>query len=228
MTEILEHHNAGRYLQRDVELQRMGLLAKELGEIQMAEPNVLKLFRRAIFRAKDSDDFFGIRFEVNVAATLIRNSVQFTKSESPDFGIVEDTIGLGIECTSARLREAKPSRNLYYKIEAKVNEKERKPYSSSGTALFVDITNLAFHSVATSQGLTTLLDRERLRRLVQTHSFGSIALFNFLWNNDLNRYESAYIRIDHSAIPEQLKRVLDKFIPFGTHDLGVFAISYEG
>jgi hypothetical protein len=104
---IFQSHVFGDIPKRDMHLNRLDMLRKNLREIKDYDENVFRQFKRLIKRSNKIDDFFGIRFELNISATLIREKISFLKSESPDF-LVQNNIGsAAIECTSTRIRKDK-------------------------------------------------------------------------------------------------------------------------
>ncbi len=105
LEEVIQYHNSGKYEERDYELARLEMLVKHLEEIKQYDENMLNSFRRKINR--DDANYYGFRFEVAIAASLIRKKVIFGKSESPDFKIQYGGQEIFIECTSRHL--SKPS-----------------------------------------------------------------------------------------------------------------------
>ena len=85
------------------------MLVKHLSEIKQYDKSLFSQFRTKIKKTKDINLFFGIRFEINVAATLIKHNIQFKKTEAPDFSITFLSGREAIECTSARLSKEKDS-----------------------------------------------------------------------------------------------------------------------
>jgi len=83
MQNILILHNSGDYKKRDLELCRMSMLVKHLKEINERDTQLFQLFKKELRRTDTSDGFFGTRFEINIAASLIRKDVPFKKQESP-------------------------------------------------------------------------------------------------------------------------------------------------
>jgi hypothetical protein len=221
---LFQLQNSEQYELRDFELLRLTLFAKHLQEFETSRPDLLHHFKRELKRAsRSSDGFFGIRFEVNIATSLIRHQVPFTKSESPDFII--DNTPLAIECGSTRVSKHKSESNLAYKIGSCIRAKEKKGYHSPYVALFIDITNLSFQS-----GGYPDLDafRKETTEAASKMSFGAIVLFTYLMNRELQRFESNYMRIVHRGISIELKTFLDTHFPAGQHLVTDYAIPREG
>jgi len=225
---IFTFHNAGRYADRDFELLKLELFLKHLREIETADRDLLHIYKKEIKRAGSKDNFYGIRFEVNIAASLLRKNISFHKQESPDFRINEAEVS--IECGSVRVRGGRPKDGyIYKKIGQCIREKEKKGYQTFDTALFIDITNALF-----SEGvlLNALPNKEEIRRttlkLFSSNSFGNASLFHYLYDVEKNSLISAYIRCDHPQIHHRLKTFLDSFYPFGDEYIHHFRFPPEG
>lgn len=210
LVQMFEHHNAGRYALRDFELLRLTMLVKNLKEIEACRPELLAHYKRELRRSSSSAGYYGIRFEVNIAASLTRHGVSYRKTEAPDFSL---NGGAGIECTSARLTVEKPRSDLLYKVRSCVAKKARGEYVSSSVALLVDVTNLFFHLVRPHGAAV----RSTLAELAHDSGFGSIMLFAFMVNPALQRLESGYFREDSETASDGLKHCLDLAFPSGEH-----------
>lgn len=228
LTGIFTFHNAGRYADRDFELLKLELFLKHLLEIEAADRDLLHIYKKEIKRAGSTDSFYGIRFEVNIAASLLRKNISFHKQESPDFRI--DVAKVSIECGSVRMRGGRPKDGyIYKKIGQCLREKEKKGYQTFDTALFIDITNALF-----SEGilLNVLPNKEEIRqatlKLFSSNSFGNATLFHYLYDVQKNTLISAYIRCDHPKIRHRLKNFLDSFYPFGDGYIHHFRFPAEG
>lgn len=225
---ILRYHNSGNVLARDVQLNRMALLAKHLKEIHEFDKSLSRDFKKTIKRSRNINEFFGIRFEINITATLIRHKIPFEKTESPDISIDFQFGKAAIECTSARLRKEKDHYNLLYKIESAIRSKSKKEYSNLHTALFLDITNLVYEILNAGTNLSKLLDRDILFGIVRIFNFGNLTLFTYLSDIKRGGIESAYTRIDHPQIESGLASLLGICFPFGSPALHEFAVPEEG
>ena len=84
LARVLEFHRHDDYFNRDYENSAISLLVKNLKEIEVHDRKLLKILRKTLMKSND-DTYFGIRLEISVAASLIRNNVPFNKTEQPDF-----------------------------------------------------------------------------------------------------------------------------------------------
>jgi len=219
---ILIHHNKGNSRHRDFELFKLQFLIQHLQRIEKARPELLRRYKRKLRKAGSTDSYFGARFEVNIASSLITKGLEVEAGERPDFAITDSPVA--VECTSVRLRTAKAKTTLTYKIGAAVRQKEKLGYASRYTALFIDITNIAHNSRP--------FDTEPFRAAATTAigpcPFGAVLLFTYLMNNDLNRLESNYIRVDHPEIAPELGDFLDRHFAITVHLVHDLSIPYEG
>lgn len=227
LSAILYYQNQGDYLQRDCELGKATLLVKELQEIERYDPNLLKAFKRQIHKSVTRGQYFGARLEINIAATLIRKDTKFTKGESPDFTINKENKDIFIECGSAHLSRRKLG-DLKCKISSVVNEKSNKTYCNPSTALCIDITNIYYSSLINEALLEKDEIRQYVRKTLEAISFGSVIVFIYAFNRELDRFESGYIRIDNRNIDETLLNFLNECFPISEHTLHEFSIPSEG
>ncbi len=222
---VLALHNRGDYRHRDYELLRLQFLALHLQRIEQARPELLRHYKRRLMRAGSTDSFFGVRFEVNIASSLLRKGVAFDASERPDFTISAPPVGL--ECTSARLRTAHSKTDLTYKVRSAVHQKKSRGYATPSTALFIDITNLAH----ISSSFDPAPFRVAAATALAQSPFGAILMFTYLvypLSGTLSRIESNYIRVDHPGISPKLTQFLDEHFPITGHLVQDHSIPYEG
>jgi hypothetical protein len=224
---VTEHHFAGRVAERDLELFRLAFLAQDLHRIATNRPDIHKTFRKRVKRARTDDNFYGLRFEIKIASTLIKHGLPFTMPEKPDFMITDDGMNAGIECGSARIIAAKTG-DLSYKIQQELQDKTQKPYASRKTALAIDITNLAFNGLGRSSisGFQDL--KPAIARHLSHSGFGSVLLYIYMTNPTLDRYESNHIRVDAQGADPRLIKLLDVIAPISRHRVDKFTIAEEG
>ncbi|MDO8578210.1 MAG: hypothetical protein Q7R50_03410, partial [Dehalococcoidales bacterium] len=189
--------------------------------IEKCDTTLLNKFKRKMRETnKNWGTYFGVRLEINMAASLIQKKINFVKTEAPDFAISE--YGVCMECVSSH-RSNVGSANLIDKIHSAIMEKSKKAYCNSSTVLCMDITNI---SATTEESENELLaQKDGLRRVVEqilkdTHSnYGSILLFSYFM--DLKDYlHSGYWRIDNENIMPALLSFLNKYFPIGEFKTG--------
>jgi hypothetical protein len=222
----LDNYNNRELVQAQLEFGRMEFFIVQLKQLEQNDPKMLKAYRELI--KKHPENYPGYRFEVEVAASLFKKEITFYKQESPDFKIVDDKYGdLFIESGSARLAQNKDV-DLTYKICSAINKKAKKKYANSNTALFIDITNILFHL----QQNERLPDTERLRgsilECLTVTTFGNVTLFSNMLNNDLDRFERSYLRVDSESIDRNLALFLDEHYPNSPHFVPNPVIPSEG
>jgi hypothetical protein len=210
LRRTLELHNAGRCFERDVELARLALLARQLREIETARPDVLDTdLRRRLLGARD--DYHGARQEVTVARALIQAGLQFEHEPKgrPDFVVQGPAGEAGIECTSVHLQRPKAG-NLAYKPQSAMRAKAAKPYAGPSVALGIGTTNVE---------RVDELDRLELAGPLAATPYGSLFLFTSLVNLDVDppAFESNYRRTDALSITPELLGLLDALWPRGRH-----------
>jgi hypothetical protein len=216
LQHILDLHTQGEFRSRDLHLNRMYLVAKNLAEVREHSPDYFESFKSRIKKAVKGDNYYGVRFELNIAATLARHNVSFEMPDPPDFLIPGFGEEVTIECTSARRRKRAPKQSYFYKIESAAGKKSRKTYTCSGTAVFVDITNLVFTTLQHNKSLLDLIDRHKLSSMCEEHEYGSLILFDY--ETQGSGIASVYYRIDCPAISPDLRAFLNEYFPFGHHD----------
>lgn len=92
--------------------------------------------------------FYGDIFELYINWTLVRKDFVIKKSERPDFTIIHNSKEVFIECTSAQFDFDKnpTTKEIFKKIKSTVRSKIVEDYMNLSTSLFIDITNLIYHS----------------------------------------------------------------------------------
>lgn len=227
LVNVFQLHNSGRQLEAHYELLRLGFFLRQLKDLENGNPGALNIYKKEICHVGPTDGFFGIRFEVNIAASLARKGVRFEKQESPDFKLYGTRVA--IECGSIRIRGTVPKTDYIYKIGSCIHKKEKRIYCNAETALFIDITNMVY----TQNILPNLLEKSEIQDVALKSacpkiSFGSFVMFNYLFNLDENSIQSVYIRADHPCIGSELKTFMDLHFPFGNEYIPHVVFPAEG
>jgi hypothetical protein len=214
-------HNRGDYANRNVEISKLSMLVKDLQTIGENDQVLLNEFKRKLHdTSKNWGTYFGVRMEINVAASLLRKHVKFVKQESPDFAIPE--YGVFIECGSSH-KPDDSSADIGDKIRTTITEKSRKAYCNLATLLCMDITNIA--AKCGDGGIEILASKNSVHRMVKqilsdtNPGYGSILLFLYFMDTN-ESFHSSYWRTDNDTITPALLAFLDKHYPYGDFKSG--------
>lgn len=212
---IDNYHKQGKLDLRNMLIGKIRLLVKHLKDIEKHDPSLLEHFRKKMLKVRDRE-YYGERLEINIASSLIRKNVKFTKSESPDFKKI-DNLDIHIECSSAHLtQEIKDEKRLQGKLRKAILKKSKKGYARPNVALFLDITNIYYHDIKTGSEFTFKENLHKFVRKVLTKSkFGSVILFSYLLDPDKKQYFSNHVRIDNTKINDNLLNFLNSYFPLG-------------
>jgi len=197
LARVLEFQRDNDYFNWDYENGAISLLVKNLNEIEVHDRKLLKILRKTLKNSND-DTYFGIRLEISVAASLIRNNTPFSKNEHPDFILHGMFEGASIECGSAHLSKAKLEvTDLKYKIGAVINDKSEYDYCNAGLALFIDFTNINYYSLLNDSLIGNDELKSYVREMLVKTNIGSVLLWTFMINKDLNRYQLNITNLDY-------------------------------
>jgi hypothetical protein len=214
---VLRLHNAGRLVDRDVELWRLALLAKQLGEVQTHDPAMFARLKRRL-RHGTLSDFYGAKQELSVASRLIRSGIayEYERRGAPDF-LLEN--GAGIECTTVHVVR-KPDDDAFYKLGASLRTKANKPYAGPSTAIAIGTTNIDARGALKRS-------KEEVAGVLAETPHGAVVLFTTMLNLDRSPrvIESNYRRTDGDTIAPCLSEMLDVLYPFGEHRVADSAIA---
>ncbi|HCM42047.1 MAG TPA: hypothetical protein DIS66_01850 [Candidatus Omnitrophica bacterium] len=202
------------------------IVMEDLDKIQRHDLKLFQCFKREIRRNPlPPENYFGLRMEIRMAASLTDKKTSFTKSETPDF-LINDVKNLGIECSSAHLslHSSHDAKELFYKVEANIKKKEQSCFSTRNTILAIDISNLIFHEGKNAM-FALLYDKDkarpRLTSIINRSVFQSIICFTFAWVNADNKpsfgatLHCLYHRADRLNIDPQVESFLNKHWPLG-------------
>jgi len=198
------------------------MFAKNLKEIESKDKKLLRDFSISISRQGDHSSFFGTRFEINIAASLVRKNIDFRKSESPDFRLCE--AGCAIECTSVRSVSGNRNKNYDYKISSAINKKSSQKYAKKKTVLAIDRTNTLF----LNPNQTIAGARSAMQAGLSGSGFGAILIFNYVYNPRCERFESNYLREDGESCDKELIARLDSSFPKGLRRVEDYVVPNEG
>ena len=229
ITGVLVYWNRQEQEKARWELHRLAFLVKHLAEVEAYDKALFELFKKQFRSGKlGRDGYFGLRFEVNIAASLIRKRLQPKKRESPDFEVAFAPEIIYIECGSTHSSPGKEA-DFWQKLGVAMDEKQRKPYAGQGTCLFLDITNV--YSTTLSKGRLPDYDfmKRELGRMLELArpGYGSVILFMIIFNKERNGIESDYIRVDSRTATKTLVQFLDSTFPVSYHTVADYALPSE-
>ena len=86
----------GNWMEGEIFLLRLSLLCRQLGKIKDANPGLGQHLCHRLVRAKPKEIFWGARFEITAAASLVSKGIRISGYETPDFTleIGEETVGV--------------------------------------------------------------------------------------------------------------------------------------
>lgn len=224
LNQIIDYHNKGEILYRNMELNRILFLIQHLEIIKEHDSSLLKYFIRELKKQGTQDVFWGVRFELGTAVSLINKNIPFLKQESPDFILSNQC---SIECSSARIRKENDKTDLDYKILSVINKKGKEEYCSNSLVLFIDITNLVYDLHKRNQYINTSKTKEFVKNKIQDYDMGSIIFFSHIHPKNEDNIRSVYNRIDNESIDSELKKFLDTYYSFGEVDFDDYGVTYE-
>ena len=214
---IFQLHNAHRYQERNYHIAILQFLVRNLQDIEKHDQRLLKKYRRIIRDSLDINKYYGARFEVAAASTLIRSNCNFqrvieTTNPTPDF-VIHEKSDVFLECGSTHLSNPRP-KDFEYKIISEAKEKGRKTYCNQKTVLLLDISNILHYAIRFSMPIHARLETIAEKAIKDT-KFGSLLLFDYIIDSKTHQYSHSYLRKDNNEIDSDLKSFLDRIFPLG-------------
>lgn len=208
-------------------LLRLSYYRKHLEEVAQHRPPLLEHFRSRFQNvAGDAANFYGNMFEVEIAASLLRNGISFEKQESPDFQVEVGEEAVGVECTIGRLGGGGLPLK---KLEGRVKKKGRRDYIGLSDAVFVDATGALFASAGGGTPKMRRTMESNMKRFMSmgVHKAGVGAAVAFhRMVHDSGHIETIYSRVDHFRAESSLKWFLDDAYPYGEKSIDPKKIAY--
>lgn len=242
-TRFIPHQNVGGLLSRITgqiliklnqkdfesvarELTKLSLLCDELKDIEKYNVGLLKKFQ-TVYKKKRME-YFGFRLEVATASMLIRNKMNFEKSERPDYIInTSSNKKIKIECCTSHLSKLQ-DKDISYKIQSAINKKLKHNYLDNESVLFLDITNLIHHSIVTNNCLYQESIESTVKEAMKNSDLGSVCIFFYMLDKDKDFYGHHHsTRVDNDNISSSLLDFLNKYftIPDGSNVISNYATS---
>lgn len=199
------------------ELRRMWTLIGQLADLRRLRPDVFNKCIENLNQNTSEKNFWGYRFEVHIAHQLLRNEIEFTYRESPDFSLWYREAEVYIECGSRRpdkpIDSAFLARQTLFSSTGTISAKCAKSYMNLKTALFVDVTNLIFN-ISNNNTAFDILDLEQeTAAMVNRTNCGAIVLVVFGQNNKTQTVGCLTIPFYHVNVDQNLKEFLTLLYP---------------
>ncbi|MCH8261446.1 MAG: hypothetical protein IIA77_00145 [Proteobacteria bacterium] len=226
--------NQHQNYKRDIELDILRFFTMQLKRLEDHNDKVFKKFKYKLKKINNLDNYYGLRFELNIASTLVKNCIDFDKTESPDFTLKGDNKTHYIECTGSRLTTDNKKDDYLYKISSAIRKKIEKEYCDNNAALFIDITNIAWNRTVrkTYKSKKFEIDKNEYKDFISNleleNNFGNYTLFCYIINTDLDRIQSSYIRIDMYDISDDLLSFMNKCFPISDEKIDIPIYLHEG
>jgi hypothetical protein len=169
-----------------------------LEEIKKVSLDEFNFWKKRLVRNKKNVGLYGDIFELYINWTFVQKNLKFTKTERPDFSLLHNDVEIFIECTSVYFDFNKNpiEKEIFKKLKSKIREKITEEYMNLSTALFIDITNLYYHSKNINLSLNSNLISKVLEELDNNLTkknqkkaikpIGLIVFFYFDNSNDSN------------------------------------------
>lgn len=228
VSSVIGMNQQGLIDMSELELMKLEMLTQRLATLEEHDKSLFSKFVRSL-RTHRFDEYISTLCEVNTSCALIKAKASFTKTEAPDFRIERRGSPIYLECTSVHMSNP-TSKDLKYKIESKIREKEQKPYCNKHTALIIDITNVMHHSQASNWAISPRELKVHFNHIVKDCGFGSVLMCSYVASLDapISRLDWCYVRFESKNSARKLVRFLDRHFPRGDYQIRHFAIPQSG
>ena len=194
IAKVRQYHHEGNRYARDWEAFRIGIFAMQMEKLSKIRPSIFATFRRKSKKISKSE-YFGYRFEIQTAMTLIDSQIPFEKREAPDFEIYHDeNATVFIECTSTNLSTPR-YKDVTYKLSSAIAKKAQKPYCNKQTALFLDFTNVFYRSVEARKIINTGIVESVVIKNSTGTSFGAVCACSMINVVNEKKYALAFAAV---------------------------------
>lgn len=214
--QLLQADRIGDDKSKEYLLCKIAILILDLQCLEHSRPELLAHFQRK-YRKHTDNEFWGLRFEIDIASTLAKKKISFTPgdklpggdSQHGDFVCGE----AHIECASIHASKVKKFNTYAEKIQRTIRRKKKKAYCASHVALFLDITNICFERASVGDPIGDEELRAILRNELSSCDYGAIIASLWFFNEDKQlqfvRYQNLVVREDSSRISTSLRVLLD-------------------
>jgi hypothetical protein len=220
--QALNYLNSGRIRLAEFHLLLLIGLFNDLRALREARPDVFQYFSRKLGACTRLDQYYGLRFELHVAASLVAKQIPFQKTDPPDFTLTLQEGMAYIECGSTHTRSVTTEKALHSRLERVVRRKASKGYATPSAALFVDVSSCMSEAARNHFSGFSLALPSTIRHALRTDAFGSVLLFHHLilppdrsprYTYGENGIAMAHTRVDSESIGDALRGLLDAHFP---------------
>lgn len=224
MRLCLEVHMKGNTFLSHQLLASNILISENLTTLKDNRLDIFKKYKKRLLDEvlQNPSNYAGIRFEISIAARLVREKVGFSVPKiSPDFLLNDKNISL--ECTTIQVpwKKGKVDQlriKIGDAIEKKASKYSKKEfYRNYSTGLLIDATNLYSFLNNTSETEPTEKDEEIAEIVIEKLKlckFGSVSLFYYHLKENLIEYVHGFRRFDSELISPELLVFLNRYYPF--------------
>ena len=178
--QILDFVENGEVDRASYHLVRLQMFSKHLNEVRVLNPGYFS-DKVEDLTSETGGNYYGDRFEIDVAASLLRKGIKFKRVEPPDFRFSYDGDELDIEAKSAHFESS--DADIKEKIKRAIRSKTDDSYSHPTGVVFIDLTNVFFEGLR--RNIT--VDSPTLRQWADetttnfpSVSVGAIVFFNYV------------------------------------------------
>lgn len=166
---------------------KVQFLCTHLDEVRSHDEKLFKHFRNNMKKNYNNSNYYGIRFEMEIAASLIRKKIEFIKQESPDYQITHNNSLIGIECTSCHLRKDVNTKEVLYKVSSTIEKKNKKSYAQGNNILFIDATNIFYHFEKNRAPNERYPYKKYIQQSFEKSKFGALIIMttHIAYNNEM-------------------------------------------
>lgn len=195
------------------ELLSVEFVLKQLDDVRKTgHPCFRKLSRSIRKPTAQISDYYGVRFELSIAAKLCRIGIDFAMPDPPDFSLEGEFSGLMVECTGAYLDVVSASNSA--KLKAKILDKDQKPYATRNTLLCIDHTNLSYGMASDFERIESdAVWQEVVLKTFDESKFGGLLLLTFMFEEDPLMIHQGYNRFVHQHCSPRLRNFMDSYYP---------------
>jgi len=215
-SQIIEFLESGETDRARWHINRLAMFAKHLQEVRESDQELFLKFKEELI-SDQGGDYYGTRFELDIAASLLRKGHSFDHIDPPDFRIDFGSGDVDIEATSVHF--AGGDRTIEEKVKSAIYRKTNSAYSHRNGAIFIDTTNIQFAAFERGKRLDGDVLEEWAKEVYQNFpsvEVGSVVFFVYLVEREDDSQTGLhhnYQRTDRRKIGTELQEFLDQEYP---------------